>query len=111
MYRTDLRSGEIKILYNGVGLVYETPKVLTEVLPDGSEKVWKKNIDISFDFNGESKRIYGFVGLLDEGSTSGAGFTLIRYGRVIVGGYEMDIGLKRYSKNPTLMSIRDSLES
>lgn len=88
MYRTDLRSGEIKILYNGVGLVYETPKVLTEVLPDGSEKVWKKNIDISFDFNGESKRIYGFVGLLDEGSTSGAGFTLIRYGRVIVGGYE-----------------------
>ena len=46
MYRTDLRSGEIKILYNGVGLVYETPKVLTEVLPDGSEKVWKKNIDI-----------------------------------------------------------------
>ncbi len=88
MYRTDLRSGEIKIFYNGVGLVYETPKVLTEVLPDGSEKVWKKNIDISFDFNGESKRIYGFVGLLDEGSTSGAGFTLIRYGRVIVGGYE-----------------------
>lgn len=88
MYRTDLRSGKIKILYNGVGLVYETPKVLTELLPDGSEKVWKKSIDISFDFNGETKRIYGFVGLLDEGSTSGAGFTLIRYGRVIVGGYE-----------------------
>lgn len=88
MYRTDLRSGKIKILYNAVGLVYETPKVLTEVLPDGSEKVWKKDIDISFDFNGEAKRVYGFIGILDEGSTSGAGFTLIRYGRVIVGGYE-----------------------
>lgn len=88
MYRTDLRSGRIKILYNAVGLVYETPKVLTEILPDGSEKVWKKDIDISFDFNGEAKRVYGFIGILDEGSTSGAGFTLIRYGRVIVGGYE-----------------------
>ena len=88
MYRTDLRSGKIKILYNAVGLVYETPKVLTEILPDGSEKVWKKDIDISFDFNGEAKRVYWFIGILDEGSTSGAGFTLIRYGRVIVGGYE-----------------------
>lgn len=88
MYRTDLRSGKIKILYNGVGLFYEMPKILTETLPDGSEKVWKKEIDISFDFNGEEKRVYGFIGLLDEGSTSGAGFTLIRYGRVIVGGYE-----------------------
>lgn len=88
MYRTDLRSGKIKILYNAVGLVYETPKVLTEILPDGSEKVWKKDIDISFDFNGEAKRVYGFIGILDECSTSGAGFTLIRYGRVIVGGYE-----------------------
>lgn len=88
MYRTDLRSGKIKILYNGVGLVYETPKVLTEILPDGSEKVWKKDIEISFDFNGETKHVYGFIGIFDEGSTSGAGFTLIRYGRVIVGGYE-----------------------
>ena len=88
MYRTDLRSGKIKILYNAVGLVYETPKVLTEILPDGSDILWKKDIDISFDFNGEAKRVYGFIGILDEGSTSGAGFTLIRYGRVIVGGYE-----------------------
>lgn len=88
MYRTDLRSGKIKIYYNGVGLVYETPSILTEVLPNGSEKVWRKDIDFSFDFNGETKRVYGFIGLLEEGSTSGAGFTLIRYGRVIVGGYE-----------------------
>ena len=88
MYRTDLRSGKIQILYNGAGLVYETPKVLTETLADGSEVVWKKDINISFDFNGEVKRVYGFIGLLEEGSTSGAGFTLIRYGRVIVGGYE-----------------------
>jgi len=88
MYRTDLRSGKIHIYYNGSGLVYETPRVLTETLADGTEKIWKKDIDFSFDFNGEEKRVYGFIALLDEGSTSGAGFTLIRYGRVVVGGYE-----------------------
>lgn len=88
MYRSDIRSGKIQILYNGVALVYETPKVLTESLPDGSEKVWKKDVDFTFDFNGQIKRVYGFIGLLEEGSTSGAGFTLMRYGRVIVGGYE-----------------------
>lgn len=88
MYRNDLNSGRIQILYNGNGLVYEIPKVLTEILPDGTEKVWKKDIDFTFDFNGEEKRVYGFIGILDEGSTSGAGFTLLRYGRVIVGGYE-----------------------
>lgn len=88
MYRADLRSQKINIFYNGNGLVYETPKVLTEDLPDGNQKVWRKDVDFSFDFNGEQKRVYGFIALLEEGSTSGAGFTLLRYGRVIVGGYE-----------------------
>ena len=88
MYRADLRSGKIHIYYNGEALSYQAPKVLEEELPSGETKTWKKDIDISFDFEGEQKRVYGFVALLDEGSTSGAGFTLIREGRVIVGGYE-----------------------
>ena len=88
MYRNDLRSGKIKMFYNGNGLMYETPAVLTEILADGTEKVWRKDVDFTFDFNGEKKRVYGFIGILEEGSTSGAGFTLLRYGRVIVGGYE-----------------------
>lgn len=88
IYRSDLRSGKIKIFYNGVGLVYETPAVLTETLPDGTKKVWKKDVKFSFDFNGLQKDVYGFIGLLEEGSTTGAGFTLLRYGRVIVGGYQ-----------------------
>ena len=88
IYRTDLRSGKIKIFYNGNGLTYETPAILTETLPDGTKKVWKKDIKFSFDFNGLQKDVYGFIGLLEEGSTAGAGFTLLRYGRVIVGGYQ-----------------------
>ena len=88
IYRTDLRSGKIKIFYNGAGLVYETPPVLKEVLPDGTSKEWKKDVRFSFDFYGAKKDVYGFIGLLEEGSTAGAGFTLLRYDRVIVGGYQ-----------------------
>ena len=87
IYRTDIRSGDVCIRYNSEALEYIDPKLLTETLSDGTEKIWRKDIDFTFEFNGEMKRVYGFIGLLDEGSTSKAGFTLIRFGRVIVGGY------------------------
>ncbi len=93
MYRVDLRTEKIKIFYNGENgiesLKYETPKIFKETLPDGSEKEWKQ--DISFDIIGEDEKkyhVYGFIGILQKGDTYGAGFTLIRRGRVIVGGYE-----------------------
>lgn len=93
MYRVDLRTGNIRIFYNGgngvESLKYETPQIYKEMLPGGNEKEWKKNV--SFDIIGEDEKIYhvnGFIGILETGSTYGAGFTLIRRGRVIVGGYE-----------------------
>lgn len=88
MYRVDLRSGKIHIYYNEESLQYETPAVLKEELPDHSVKEWKKDISFSVICNGNSYPVSGFVAILDEGSVSGAGFTLIRRGRVIVGGYE-----------------------
>lgn len=88
MYRTDLRSGEINISYNGEELQYQTPAILTETLSDGNEKVWKKDVSFEIPHNGMNYAVSGFIALLNEGSTSGAGFTLMRRGRVIVGGYE-----------------------
>ena len=88
MYRIDLRSGKIRISYNGEQLVYEEPKSLTETLPDGSEKVWRKEIDFSVPYKDGELTVSGYVSILDEASTSGAGFALIRQGRVIIGGYE-----------------------
>ncbi len=88
MYRVDLRSGEIKIYYNGDSLSYEDPKILTEDLPDGSKKTWKKNISLTIPHEGKDYHVDGFIAIREEGSTSAAGFTLIRRGRVIVGGYE-----------------------
>lgn len=89
MYRRDLQSGKIHIFYNGEPLTYKTPEFFKENLPDGSKKEWKK--DVSFEIIDEKEKKYsvsGFIALLEKGSTYGAGFTLIRRGRVIVGGYE-----------------------
>lgn len=88
MYRCDLRTGKIRIYYNGDGLSYEDPAILEEKLASGKIKKWKK--DIEFDISCKKKKYHvnGFIALRDEGSTSGAGFTLIRRGRVIRGGYE-----------------------
>ena len=88
MYRTDLRSDKIHIYYNDESLEYQDPAILEESLPDGSTKTWKKDLDFSVLCNGNEYHVNGFIALLDEGSVSGAGFTLIRRGRVIVGGYE-----------------------
>lgn len=93
IYRVDLRTEEIRIYYNGGNgiepLKYETPQIFKETLPDGSVKEWKK--DISFEIIGDNDKVYhvnGFIGILQKGDTYGAGFTLIRRGRVITGGYE-----------------------
>lgn len=88
MYRTDLRTGKIHIYYNDEALQYESPAILQEELPDGQTKVWKQNVDFVVYCNGKNYPVEGFIALRDEGSVSGAGFTLIRRGRVIVGGYE-----------------------
>ena len=88
MYRVDLRTGDIKIYYNGEGLFYTDPPILTEELPDGTKKEWKEKIEFIINKNNREYHVNGFMALLEEGSTSGAGFTLLRRGRVIVGGYE-----------------------
>ncbi len=88
MYRTDLRSGKISIYYNDEALQYEEPAILVEQLPDGQSKQWKQNVDFVVNCNGNTYPVNGFIAIREEGSVSGAGFTLIRHGRVIVGGYE-----------------------
>lgn len=88
MYRTDLRTGDIIISYNGENLFYEEPKVLIEELPDGTKKVWKKDISFTIPFKDDILLVKGFVGIRETASTSAAGFALLRRGRVIIGGYE-----------------------
>lgn len=88
MYRVDLRTGEISIKYNGTELVYEEPAILHEALPNGTEKIWKKELSFSIPYENRELSVNGYVALRETASTSAAGFALIRRGRVIIGGYE-----------------------
>lgn len=87
IYRNDIRNGEIDIIWNGESLTYNDPSILVEELDDGSFVEWKKNINFDIlSSYGKKYNVNGWIGLMDPGSTSNAGFTLMRRGRVIIGG-------------------------
>lgn len=88
IYRNDLRSGEIEIRYKDESLSYKDPVVYEEELPDGSKKQWKKDVEFSITHGGKDLTVKGFVALRIPASRSEAGFTLLRRGRVIIGGPE-----------------------
>lgn len=82
IYRSDIRTGDIKIFYNGVQLEFE------EIKPyiDTAGKIWKKDIEFTVDHREEKLHVKGFIAIRIPGSTRDAGLTLLRRGRVIVGG-------------------------
>lgn len=89
IYRVDLRSGEIDILWNGEKLVYDEIEIFSEEMEDGTTKVWKK--DIEFDVSdpiGNTYHVSGWIGIQNKGIYQKAGFSLLRRGRVIIGADE-----------------------
>lgn len=85
IYREDLRSGLVKIYYNGTLLQFKEAPVYTERMGE-SAKEWKKQIDFTIGHEGKELTVHGFIALRIPGSVKDAGFTLLRRGRVIVGG-------------------------
>lgn len=49
-----------------------------------------KKLDFEFEFDGETHRVSGFVGILANGGFGKAGFALFRRGRVVVGGEDQN---------------------
>lgn len=86
IYRQDIRSGEISITYGENELVYKEPTVFVETLDNGESRVWKKEVSFSIQHNGTDLYCHGFIALRIPASLHDAGFTLLRRGRVIVGG-------------------------
>lgn len=91
IYRVFITDGTLELKFNGDILRYEAPAVLFSVpyiapgTPSPTDKVpvkWTKNID--FDFGGGQK-VKGFAALREIGSTTSAGFSLFRRGRLIEG--------------------------
>lgn len=88
MYRVDLRSCEVDILWNGVPITFDEPRFLEEDLGGDVKNVWRKEIvlNVPWEHEGKSLKTSGWVGIRTPGSQQDAGFALLRRGRVIVGG-------------------------
>ena len=85
IYRAFIRDNLLELHFNGEVLKYKEPKVLKAPYfkeKDGPDSIWRKNI--AFDF-GDGLSVHGFAALREKASTTNAGFSLFRRGRVIQG--------------------------
>lgn len=85
MYRRDLNNGLINIMYDGVPLIFDEYNCLSF-----RNKIWRKDLDFVFTFDGTTHYVKGFVGILANGGFGRAGFALFRRGRVVIGGEELN---------------------
>jgi hypothetical protein len=85
MYRRDLNNGLVRIFYNGDALYYDEYDCLSF-----RNRIWKKELDFSFEFDETTHHVVGFVGILANGGFGRAGFTLFRRNRVVVGGEDFN---------------------
>lgn len=88
IYRCDIRSKVINIYYNGDKLEYADDQELIEDLPNGAKKSWRKDVEFLVRHSGNDFRVNGWIAIKSKGSISNAGFALMRFNRVIVGGFE-----------------------
>ena len=86
IYRNDLRTNEIDIIWNGEHLEYSEIEILKETQKDGSIKEWKN--DVAFEVEdpfGKKYHVEGWIGIQEHGITKQSGFALLRRGRVVIG--------------------------
>lgn len=85
IYRVFIREGLLELSFDGETLAYQAPKVLVAPYyktPKAEPKTWQKDIQFTF---GNGIRVKGFAAIRETGSTSGAGFALLRRDRLILG--------------------------
>lgn len=85
IYRVFTREGQLDLRFNGEPLVYAPPEVLVApyfVTPDAEPVEWKREIEFPL---GNGMSVHGFAAIRKTASTSRAGFSLFRRGRVIQG--------------------------
>lgn len=85
LYRRFLAKGEVLITLNGEPLAFDQPEVLVAPYwrdPGSEPRRWKVPINIQLD---GGRRVEGWAALRARGSTTRAGFALLRRDRVIEG--------------------------
>jgi hypothetical protein len=103
MYRQDLRSGEIRITWNGQPVTFDEAPILTQTLKDGARRTWREEVAFTVEhpFNGEALPVRGWIALRDPGKQRDAGLVLLRRNRVIMGGRRRGTGPWRCSGSRT----------
>jgi hypothetical protein len=106
IYRRDIQDEKIKIYINREELTFEYPEFLREE-KDGKIVTYRKEFKDSIIFEGLKYDLKGFIGLRYEGSYEETGFTLIRRGRVITGGFKNGYKPSEIFKKPnSFISLR-----
>ena len=85
MYRRDINNGMVHITYDGEPLYFDGYDCLSF-----RNQTWRKELDFSFEFDGQVHHVIGFVGILANGGFGRAGFALFRRNRVVVGGEDFN---------------------
>lgn len=111
IYREDLRNGQIEIIYNGELLKFNNPEIYEDIYADGTKERWIKQIEFNLEHEGLLLGVKGFIAIRIPASVKEAGFTLIRRGRVIIGGPEKIIVPLSYLVNQIRTPIKDCLEN
>jgi hypothetical protein len=88
IYRQDIRSKEVKILWNGVPLTFNDAEIYSETDLSGGIVEWKKDLEFTVPWEKENTdlSVKGWIGIRKHGKQREAGFVLLRRGRVIHGG-------------------------
>ena len=85
IFRVFVRDGDLDLTFDGEPLTYLPPRVLSAPYfkaESDTQVQWHKPVDLQF---GDGKRLTGFAGLRERGSTAEAGFALFRRNRLIQG--------------------------
>lgn len=90
IYREDIRSGEVSIIYNGTELSFDEVEIFKEIQSDGTLKEWKLDVDFVIEHESKKLPVKGFIAIRQKGSVQDAGFALLRRNRVIIGGIEQN---------------------
>ncbi len=84
IYKNDLDNGELEIKFNGQEIQSVDPEL--RINKETGEQ-YLSHFEDEFEFNGKKYNYFGWVGILKEGSTDDAGFTLSQYERGIMLNY------------------------
>lgn len=88
IYRSFLRDNSMNLFFRGEKLEYSEVEALVAPRasePDGESVRWLKPISFTLS---DGKSVNGFAGVRSVGSTSQAGFALLRRGRLILGSHD-----------------------